>query len=445
MGRIGSRRQWQRWRGRQFSAGALALLLSFAPDGADARPLGLARLRVPIRKDKVAVELAVQDPGGTKVRVITREPGAPDVVQKEVSVGPGSALKTEIPANGSAVLKFASPTPAAPSELPSSPKEMSGLLVESRTDPDNAALRQLSVFSPVLYAREVPLRWQQEHHQYETELAVGLMSSGDEPATPRPLGSPVFIQLFGEGVEVSPGVLEIAQPGTAGFQSALIALSRHEDRGKVTAVSDFGEQSYTVTASAQFSALSLNLDLNPIPGFGIGTARVSAVRSAEDGRELLEARPLPVSFTSTGGRLTQATLAIPTNQSRTDSIELRSSWFGTYELRASADGVMAPPVQIMFSIPWSILLSILFGAAAGTAARTIWNRRRSQRETLGGFLVGVLVALGAFVGIGYTGLIPATALFSEIGCFMLATIAGYTGRPALDWIAGLRGKPGATG
>jgi hypothetical protein len=435
-------RHSSRWHssGRQWWLGALAIGFASPGDAAPA-PVRLARQRVPIRRDKVALELAVEDLQGKKVQVVTRSTGPTAIAQqKEVDVAPGASLRTEIPANGSTVLKFPAAAPAAPGELPEAPRELPGLLVDSVSNPQNTS-SQIRLFTPALYAREVPLRWNPEHRDYETELAVGLLRK-DESASLEPLATPVAIQLFGDGVEVDPALLQIVQPGTAGFRSARISLSRHEDTGKITALSDFGEQSYVVTASARFASLTLSPDQASIPGFGIGTAQLTLVRSAEDGRALSDARELPFLLSSSCGRFDRSDSTILPKSSRTN-VELRSSWFGECEVTASADGVLAAPVKLRFTIPWSYLSSIGIGALMGTWARAIWKPERTRREIVGGFLVGVILALGAFVGIGYSGFIPAAALFTEIGCFIVAALAGYTGRPALDWIAGSHGKPTA--
>jgi hypothetical protein len=182
------------------------------------------------------------------------------------------------------------------------------------------------------------------------------------------------------------------------------------------------------------------LDLKPgdtlLPGFGIGKTTLTAVRRAEDGLELADARPLSVLLTATGGRLGDTTLRFEPNSSRSAVTELRSAWLGQARVLAAVGAIQSAPVELTFTAPWGLVLAILLGAALGSYVRTRARHKRiNKQELIVGIGVGVILGLGSFVGLSTVTTLPATASVTELGCFLIAALEAYVGLVALDRLA----------
>lgn len=436
-------------RARSIAATVIVVATLGLPSLASAvQPLSVQNERAPVREDKVTVQLAVRDPAAQKLKIMSRsQPGA--LVEKDVNFKPSATVSAEIPADGVTVLKVPSEMKATTKELPKPPtdptavSDFPGLLVESRVDPTDSSVREIHQWVLVLFARQTPLQWNVGHRQYETELVVGLKSVDPKDDSSRPLDQPVVVRLFGEGVTVDPPDVKISQLGTAGCASVRLSLATHGAQGHVGAISDFGEQTYAVTAAAQLAAVTLISELTSIPGFGIGVTRVSALRSAEDGLEFDDPRPLSVALTASGGRLAHSSLSIKANEGRSDSVEFRSNWIHDVVLTPVTNGAKPIPVTVTFTTPWSYLVAILIGSLLGSVAHVVLNQLKFGLELLGAFLVGTILACAAFLGVGWTGLIPATAVLTELGCLVVAALTGYVGRPALDRVIAMANTKGS--
>jgi len=132
---------------------------SLLPVDASAQSVRVEGSRVPVRQDKVTVALSTKGPVGDTLQVVSREPGSSRPVEKEVSVAPGSALKAEIPADGSAVVKLPTPAPQRTEELPKAKQPHAALLVESVPDPSDSQVREIRQWALFFRAVESPLRW----------------------------------------------------------------------------------------------------------------------------------------------------------------------------------------------------------------------------------------------------------------------------------------------
>jgi uncharacterized membrane protein YeaQ/YmgE (transglycosylase-associated protein family) len=265
---------------------------------------------------------------------------------------------------------------------------------------------------------------------------VGLERVEPEQAESQKLKAPISFQLFGEGIQVAPNQLHVVDGGPAGFQTAWILLAHHGDEGKITALSDFGNLTYVVKAAAELAAVRLSLDLTSILGLGMGSAKITATRAAEDGLDLNDPRDLLVSLTATGGRLAQPTLSIKAHQSRSETIEFRSAGLGDVELAANAGGLHAAPVKVTFTTPWYYLIAIIVGAIIGGTCATVLKQQKFGWRFVGRCLAGVLAAVAGLVGFGWAGLVPTISQVTEAGCLVVGALGAYGGDSVLDWMLG---------
>jgi hypothetical protein len=366
-----------------------------------------------------------------KLQVLPR--GAQEPLPNAVKTDSTGTSKVNIPKSSSVVIRKQPATPSA-KDLSSKETTVDSVLVESVPIAGTEKVQTIRQWTLAIYASQTPLVWDAARHAYTTELLVKLEELGQtEGASP---STPVTVQLVGKGVAIEPSTLRLSESGVSGIQPALVSLSSHREKGTVVAISDFGEQSYVVSAAPELASLDLKSSLTSIPGFGIGTTLLSAVRRAEDGRELLGPAPLSVTLTATGGRLDSPSLVIPANASRSPTVELRSSWLGGAHVSASVDGVDAPALDIQFSTPWSYLLAILLGAAIGSYVRVRPKSKAHGPDFTAGVGVGLVLGSGSFIGISSIVGLPSTAVVTELGCLVVAALEAYAGRVALERFAG---------
>jgi len=413
---------------------AAVLVVQFSASRAEAG-LAVQTARAPVSENKVTLDLRVQGQPIDKIKVLSREGDKLAPVTGAVKAAPGAPTQAVIPADRPVMVRLAKPEAQKPDQLPQQPKEPSALLVESVKVPGSPNLRDIHQWSLVLYAQETPLPWDAQRHSYATQLVVGLKEVGDGAAVGP--SQPVFVQLIGKSVGVDPPRIELKQSGVAGFQTVVVSLATHDGDGSITAVSDFGEESYAVKADPRLAELELMPTLTSIPGFGIGTTTISAVRRAEDRLDLLDPHALDVPLTVTGGRLARPALSFAANGARSNTVELRSAWLGQVTIEASANRVNAEVKTITFTPPWSYLAAILLGAGVGSYVR-VRSRRKGLRspDFAVGFGTGLILAAGSFVGVTSLVQISATAVVTEIGCFVIAALEAYAGRAALDRMTG---------
>jgi hypothetical protein len=347
-----------------------------------------------------------------------------------------------LPADGSYIFKPKDAPPVSPAPLPTKPAELPATLVETVPVPGKPNQRDVRPWKLVLRADRAPLPWDATCKAYCTTLRVGLTTEpADGPSTL--LGTPVVVQLTAERASVDPPRLELSKSGVEGYASAIVALPTHEETNAfVTASSDFGESKFSIDAEPQMAVIELQSSLTSLAGFGIGTATISIVRRAEDGIEL-KAPEASVSLSTTAGRLGDGVLSFSPQSVRV-STSLRSAWIGQANVTARTNNLTAGPIPISFTTPWSYLVAILLGAAAGAFVRVLSGTRdRKWADFAVGALTGVILAACSFVGVTSLVQIPATAVVTEVGCFVIAALEAYAGRSALDRVTGVRGNPSA--
>ncbi len=396
-----------------------------------AMPPAVQEDRASVGKD-ATLDLKLEPIAAEKLQVLPR--GAAEPLPNAVTAEAGGASKVNIPKSAAVVIRNESSATAPAKPLTSKETTVDSVLVESVPIAGTEKVQDIRQWTLVIYASQTPLVWDAARRAYTTELLVRLKELGQaQGASP---SEPVTVQLVGKGVAIEPHTLHLTQAGVSGIRRALVSLSSHREKGRVEAISDFGEQSYLIDAAPQLASLDLTSSLTSIPGFGIGTTLLSAVRRAEDGRELLGASPLAVTLTASGGRLASPTLVIPANTARSPAIELRSSWLGRTQVTASVDGVDARALDIQFSTPWSYLIAILLGASVGAFVRVRPKTKSQWTEFAAGVGVGLILGLGSFIGISSIVGLPTTAIVTELGCLVVAALEAYAGRAALDRFTG---------
>lgn len=418
-------------RGLRWVPAILAVASALLAGRAVAAPPQIQSERVPVQRG-ATLDLEVEQ-GSTQLRVLERDGAGLKPLSNAVKTTERTSTRISIPKNRPVVIRSEGPTPSAPAPLTSKETAVNAVLVES-VPVAGAAAVDVRQWTLMISASQVPLVWNAAKRAYTTQLLVRLKELGQALGS-KP-SSPITVQLIGKGVSIEPQTLQLDEAGVGGIQRAEVSLANHRAKGTVEALSDFGEHSYAVDAEAQLASLELTSTLTAIPGFGIGTTQISAVRRAEDGRELSSASPLAIALSASGGRLAAPSLLIPASASRSEPIELRSSWIGPTALRASVDGIEAAPLRLTFSTPWSYLIAILLGAALGSYVRVRPRLKSHHAELYAGIGVGLILGLGSFIGLSSIGGLPSTAVVTELGCFVVAAIEAYLGRAALDRFGG---------
>ncbi len=421
-------------RSKAKSTTIVAMSVAMLTIAATAAAMPPAVQQEPVRVKNSTVDVRVQQTSAEKLEVLARDGSTLEPLPNAVKGDAGQPVQVSIPKGQPVVIRGGSATTSAPQPLPSKETALDSVLVENVAVPGSESMREIRQWSLLINASQTPLVWNAARRAYTTELLVRLKGLGSAIGS-KP-SSPVIVQLVGKGVTIEPQMLEITEAGVSGIQRALVALSSHRIKGIALAISDFGEQSYSVAAGPELATLDLKSSLTAFPGFGIGSTSVSAVRRAEDGHELALRSPLQVALTATGGRFASPLLVIPANASRSQPLELRSAWLGQTTISATADGVEAKPLELEFTTPWSYFLAILLGAGLGSFIRVRPKTKAQRYEFLAGAGVGVVLGLGSFVGLTATVQLPATAVITELGCLLVAAIEAYVGRAALDRFAG---------
>lgn len=428
------RRSRARWSVVSIVRSLLVLIVcALTAPRASAAPVSLTSERATVRGNQLTVTLRDSEVAANKLKVLSREGGgALSPLPNAVKTSAGAPTQVTIPADRPVFVKVAKPAgsgPASAPALPTKPTELSGVLLDSVPVPGTKTERAIHQWTLVLQAEQVPLPWNGK--AYSTKLIVGLRDAASAGLSTQ-LTSPVVVQLLGDRAAISPARIELAISGVAGFVNAVVTLPNHNSKATVTALSDFGEETYAVGAAPELATLDLEASLTSIPGFGIGTSTISVVRRAEDGLELLAAQPTTIALSASSGRLDKPVLALPTNSAR-GSLMLRSAWLGEATLVAKTDSYVTQPLKITFTTPWSYLLAIALGALLGAYVSVRFNGKGVQSpEFLAGAGVGLILAVASFVGVTSLVQLPAAAVVTEAGSFVIAAIEAYAGRAALD-------------
>jgi len=436
-------------------ASAAAVATAIAGTVAQAQDVRVQTRRAKIGKQGITVNLDVKDPKARDIDIVGLKhwseavgaAGAAAPKTEAVKMSPGRNPEITLPVGRAVVLRLPKPDSTdKPTQLTSKPRESSAVLVENRAIPGVGSAREIRQWTLLLQALQAPLPWNPKLKSYSTKLIVGFKDAGGGGSVgTNELSSPVTVQLFGSNVDVEPTRIVLKEGGVSGFKEVVISMHGRNVPASVTAISDLGEETFTIKAAPRLSALDLQPAITSIAGFGIGTTLLTVIRRAEDGLELMDDAPAvaaPVSLSVTGGQLLQVELPFQPHSSRCHT-ELRSAFLGEASILASVETVTAGPIKVQFVPPWSLFVAIALGAAIGAYLRVRQSKRRvTGNEMLTGFATGLILALGSFVGVTTLVQVPATAVLTEIGCFVVAAFEAYAGRLALDRFGGGGRRPG---
>lgn len=287
-----------------------------------------------------------------------------------------------------------------------------------------------------LQPRRMPLPWDEERGGYATKLVVGLDLTNQAGSIP--LNPAVTVQFFPTGSQVEPVRVVLTNTGAEGYREVELFCQRRDGTAAVTVRSDLGEVHYAdIRLDVGLGALQVTALEDRILGFGLGTTRLNVQRLAEDGQALANPQPLSVQVTALGGgKLSpESGVIIPPGESSV-TIDLRSRGLGMRTVTAVA-GPITSSVSIRFTPPWAFLIAALVGGAAGGLSRCFRKRPpeepppRPVANLVEGCLVG-LVAVAAVTAGLVIGDLPAPALGTELGAFVVAALGGYYGAPLLD-------------
>ncbi|MCX6928098.1 MAG: hypothetical protein NT154_33535 [Verrucomicrobia bacterium] len=308
-----------------------------------------------------------------------------------------------------------------------------GLTVDTGGPNDTAVIRFGEVF---LEALESPVRWSAAARAYVTTLAVGL----DFPEHPEigQLPVPVTFALIGRNATASRNEVSVRKAGPP-YEQVQLTVSDARADASVTAHHPLvKDKPLTLDCAIELDTLTVDAKESMIAGFGLGSTPLTVRRIAKDQSEIADATSLEVvvSFASGKGKLESGTLTIPPNASKVET-ELRSVGVGQTVVAASVGGVIGKSRIIKYYVPIGLIVATLLGGPLGGAARYIWQRKNKTtkafagRFILGGTLCGVLIVAAALAGIVIFAL-PPTVLATELGVFLTAALAGYSGAPVLE-------------
>ena len=282
-----------------------------------------------------------------------------------------------------------------------------------------------------LYAESIPLRWNTNAKAYACPLVVGVDVSNGHGSMALP--TPLTFQLLAQNCSVSPTRVTVTNTGTAGAQSVTLTCEDPRAEATVTAFYDPSAPRKPLTVPCLRELGDIMIEAQPanIFGYGLGTAAITITRLAKDRYELFDTQNLNVAVTTSKGILRAGTLIRSNDCSA--RIEFRSIGIGSAFIKARV-GPFSDTQSIQFTFPLGIMIGTMLGGALGGCGRIFRHRellKHRYRIILEGALCGVLIVAAVAAGV-VVFTMPTELVGSELGAFVIAGIAGYTGSVVLD-------------
>jgi hypothetical protein len=309
------------------------------------------------------------------------------------------------------------------STLSSSKAAMPSIIIVPNATNDVETPAELFVF-----AETVPLRWDTNLNAYSTPVLIGV-DVPDAAHLPRPL----TFQMIGENCTIVPSRVTVTNGGTGGAQTAILKCVNPRSDPTIFAFYDpsLPRKPLRVPCLRELGDIVVEAEQESVFGYGLGTTKVTVSRLARDRDELFGPEDLNVTVTTKRGILGKS-LTISSNQSA-GLIEFRSVGIGRTIVSARV-GSFTDSKEIECTFPLSLIVGTILGGGLGGFGRLFRNQhlfKHKYRIILEGALCGVLIFAAAAAGVVVFTL-PTGVIGSELGAFVIAAMAGYTGSVVLD-------------
>jgi hypothetical protein len=282
-----------------------------------------------------------------------------------------------------------------------------------------------------VYAERVPLRWDTNLNAYSTPLIVGVDISDAQGNAALPI--PLTFQIVASNCSVVPSRVTVTNGGTAGAQTTILTCP---DPRKEPAISTFYDplsraKSLRVPCQRELGDIVVEAQQRSIFGYGLGTTRITISRLAKDHNDLTDPENLNLTVTTTKGILCGSPIIVSNECAA--QIEFRSVGLGRTVITARV-GPFSDSHEVECTFPLSLVIGTLLGGALGGFGRVFRKPelfKHKYRVILEGTVCGLLIFAAAAAGIVlFT--FPPGIIGSELGAFVIAAIAGYTGSAILD-------------
>jgi hypothetical protein len=388
--------------------------------------------RTTAREDVVRMPLSLagvaREPTTEQLRVIS--PGSGRITQAA-----DSKPTLELPKQGRVIVSsdLGRVTAAKDPIVLAHKTQLPWLVVETRTEADHTRVLAARPFLQLARA----IAWDEHAHRHVAELLFGMdregegeVIDGDDALSP-----PLLARFVVSCDEVAPESASITKVGPAGYGTLRIACS---PAVKTTQAEQYvevrvgsGSLRYPFSIPRRPGPLQLLSATNRVLGLGLGATTLSVVNIEEDGTPLPVSTDIPVQLVARGGAIDASVITIPAGQSEA-RIEIHPSGTGPLEIEAVSGALRSQVLELDVAWPLRSIVAMIGGGALGGFASAFIRRRqrRTPHRILEGALVGVIVSALVLVLPSFSAL-PSWARATELGLFLVATLAGFLGGPLL--------------
>jgi hypothetical protein len=306
------------------------------------------------------------------------------------------------------------------------------LVVETQRNPSVSAMRTGRPFLTLARA----ITWDASLSRHVAEFLFGLDAEAGEPG---PLRQAVDVRFGVSCEDVTPARAQISSIGPLGYDTVKVACSREvkneRERQYLELFAGQGSVRYAFRIPHRPGSLVLSASDNGVVGFGFATFMLTVSQLEEDGSPLVAEEARTLQLSSSGGDIDAAAITIPKGASEA-SVEVRPSGVGALELSAISGAAHSAPLRLQLTWPLVPIAAMLGGGAFGGFISAIQPRRRKlrARRIAEGSFMGLLVTLTVLL-VPRLASLPARALGTELGLFVIAAIAGFGGVPLMDRLA----------
>jgi hypothetical protein len=280
--------------------------------------------------------------------------------------------------------------------------------------------------------------WDEERKVHVAELLFGV---DPEPGNPTDTAlSPPFRARFSVGCDsVEPAEAEIERVGPSGYDIVRVACSpavkNEQPTQYITIHVGTGSLRYPFVLPRRPGPPLLIASSSSFPGLGVGSTTLTVKRIEEDGSPIAADQALTIQLVAAGGgTFTPNTLVIPAGQ-REASVEVRPAGLGAMELTAVLGELRSAPVRLQLRWPWFAMVAMLAGAVVGAFLSYVRHRRKwSLRRHVADVLSGMLVAAAGLI-VPAIAALPGWARPTELGFFLIASVAAFLGLDAFEALA----------
>jgi hypothetical protein len=385
-------------------------------------------LELPLQLEGVSA----QDTG--KLRVISEQSGAR--IKAEANATP----VLELPVNGRAIVSSEQGKKSAERDPIQVDRKtaLPWLVVETERRGDTQSVRAARPFLTLAKA----ITWNAREQLHVAEFLFGLDPEGGAAGG---LHQPVEARFSVSCDDVAPALARVEKIGPGGYGSVQVKCSpavKNEQPQQFLAVHvEQGSLRYPFEIPRRPGPLRLFASALSVPGFGFGSVALTAEQLEEDGSPLRAPAATDLQLNADRSALDVSGLQIAAGAS-TATVEVHPRGVGPLAISLARGALRSEPVLLQLTFPWLALAAMIAGGTLGGVlflfgprpkqkSGSLWRKHPALRRAVEGALVGLLVGAFVLIAPGFA-IIPAAALSSELGLFVIAAIAGFIGSPLLE-------------